>query len=363
VRLLFFERYFNTAENINLTVAGQIGDFVGGLTGTFFSLVGVLLLFENLALQRKEFTESRHVFEKQQFETTFFNLIKLYQEVVKSLHFDFSDSFSQRVFIGKEFFEQQRIRFYSDFVIQENFEKSLKQAKIKYVENYISTKDQTSNYFRTLYRIFRYISNSEFSEEEKMHYAKIVRAQLSESELFFIYYNAYTEYGAKFRDLINEFNILKHLPYLEKVEYKEYAVELKQMEKNSVGLALEDLSNLIKKTLKTGKSSLKNYLDGAVEFKVMPESNFSFSVQITKKDDFILTPNHIKGQGLTNFNIEKTENLIINYLKDLFLYSNYFKLNGRHIVINSTISSNEANNRHKITISVSNKKFSIIKFN
>ena len=135
------------------------------------------------------------------------------------------------------------------------------------------------------------------------------------------------------------------------------------MEKNSVGLALEDLSNLIKKTLKTGKSSLKNYLDGAVEFKVMPESNFSFSVQITKKDDFILTPNHIKGQGLTNFNIEKTENLIINYLKDLFLYSNYFKLNGRHIVINSTISSNEANNRHKITISISNKKFSIIKFN
>lgn len=363
LRLLYFEGYWNTAESINMPVAGQIGDFVGGLAGTFFTLVGVLLLFETLALQRKELMESRKVFEKQQFETTYFNLINLYQEVVKSLHFDFIDSFSERIYNGKDFFEQQRKRFYDDFVIQDLFGRNRKQAKIKYVEFYTSTKEQTSHYFRTLYRIFRFISSSKFSEEEKMHYAKIVRAQLSESELFFIHYNAYTEYGAKFRKLINEFNILKHLPYLEKVEYKEYAEKLKQMEKNSVGLVLDDLKILIKKALTTVESCHKTYLAGAVDFKVIPENNFSFTLQISKRDDLVFAPTYQQGHGLTNFDLEKTETFIIDYLNDLFLYSNYFEFNGRDIVITSIKSSNEANNKHKITISVSDRKSNPIKFN
>lgn len=134
LRLLYFENYWNTNENINMPIAGQIGDFVGGLAGTFFTLVGVLLLFETLALQRKELMESRKVFEKQQFETTYFNLINLYQEVVKSLHFDFTDASSEKVYRGKDFFEQQRKKFYDDFVVQEMFGKNRKQAKIKYIE-------------------------------------------------------------------------------------------------------------------------------------------------------------------------------------------------------------------------------------
>lgn len=363
VRLLFCEGHWNTNRNINITIAGQIGDFVGGLAGTFFTLVGVLLLFETLALQRRELKESRSVFEKQMFETTFFSLIDLYQEVVKSLHFDFVESYSEKIYNGKDFFEIQRRKFYDEFQCETLFGKNRKAAKIKYIEFYTSTKEQTSHYFRTLYRIFRFIQSSKFTDAEKMHYAKIVRAQLSESELFFIHYNAYTEYGAKFRALINEFNILKHLPHLEKVEYKDYAGKLQQMERNSVGLVLEDLNALVKKSLKTGKLVHKTYLAGAIDFKVTSENNYSFNIAVTKRDNLTFSPTYQQGFGLTNFDLAKTETFIIDYLNDLISYSNYYEFNGRDIVITSAASSNTTNDKHKINISVTNRFSNPIKFN
>jgi len=363
VRLLIYEGHWNTIRNINLPIAGQIGDFVGGLAGTFFTLVGVLLLFETLALQRRELKESRRVFEKQMFETTFFNLINLYQEVVRSLHFDYIESYGEKIYNGKDFFEIQRRKFYDEFQCQSMFGKNRKAAKIKYIEFYTSTKEQTSHYFRTLYRIFRFIHTSRFTASEKMHYAKIVRAQLSESELFFIHYNAYSEYGSKFRELINEFNILKHLPHLEKVEYKDYAGKLEQMERNSVGLVLEDLNILIKKSLLTGKFAHKTYLTGAIDFKVTSENNFSFTITITKRDDLSFTPTYQQGFGLTNFDLQKTETFIIDYLNDLISYSNYYEFNGRHVVISSSSNSNPTNGKHKINISVSNRLSNPIKFN
>lgn len=61
-RLLYYDGQWDTNHEINLTNAGLVGDFIGGLSGTLFALVGVLLLFETLSLQRKEFKESRKVF-------------------------------------------------------------------------------------------------------------------------------------------------------------------------------------------------------------------------------------------------------------------------------------------------------------
>jgi hypothetical protein len=57
----------------NMSTTGQIGDFVGGVVGTIFSLVGVLLLFITLRDQRESF-------KKERFEQRFFELIKLHSE-------------------------------------------------------------------------------------------------------------------------------------------------------------------------------------------------------------------------------------------------------------------------------------------
>lgn len=363
IRLLYFEGYWNPKNNINLTGSGQIGDFIGGVSGTLFTLVGVVLLFETLALQRKELSESRIVFEKQQFETTFFNLLNLYQELVKSLHFDFTDLYGEKIYSGKDFFAQQRKKIYDDFVPVDSYSKNRKNSKIKYIEFYTSTKEQTAHYFRTIYRIFRFINTSKFSEEEKLHYAKIVRAQLSESELFFLHYNAYTEYGAKFRKLINEFNILKHLPTLEKLEFKNYAGELEQMQRNSVGIVLDDLHGFMKASLKTSEYNHKSYLTGAVTFKITSENPSTVKLVIIKRDNYTISPQYQQGFGLNNFDNERTAKFITDYLTDLIMYSNYFEYNGKDLIFTSLITTSLETHKHTIEISVSNKTLKPLKFN
>lgn len=354
IRLLKYEGHWNPDHYINLTDAGLIGDFIGGLSGTLFALVGVLLLFETLSLQRNEFAESRKVFEKQQFDNTFFNLINLYNEIVKSLHDDTNK------FIGKLFFENKRKEFYNSFTVNGNFTKARRDAKIKYIEFYTSTKEQTANYFRTIYRIFRFISSSGLSSEEKMSYAKIVRAQLSESELFFIYYNAYSEYGAKFRPLINEFNILKHLPTLEKAEFKDYAGKLQQIQKNSVGLVLEDLVALIKYSLTTQKMKNKVYLQGAISISVSSNSPSNFEVSITKRQIANIPISYQQGFGLTNFDVVKTTEFFDSFLHEIIHNSNYLEFN-RGVQILYCAYSNINNNKHSITLTVNNLKLNSIK--
>jgi hypothetical protein len=356
IRLLFYEGYWNTEQRVNLPDAGQIGDFIGGLSGTLFTLVGVVLLFETLALQRDELAESRKVFEKQQFDNTFFNLLNVYQEVVKSLHFD-----SLGINIGKAFFEEKRKKFYEEFAAVDKYTNNRRNAKIKYIEFYTSTKEQTANYFRTIYRIFKFISKSDISPKEKTEYTKILRAQLSESELFFLYYNSFTEYGAKFRTLINDFDILKHLPILDKVEFKEYAGQLEQIQKNSVGLVLEDLKNMIRNSLDSQKLQHKSYLKGAISINVDSSSLSEFKVTLIKRDNHQFTQTYQQGFGLNNFDIVKTGSFFYSFILDLLLYSNYLEFN-RGIHVESAISSKLDRVTHMVIIKANNSNSKSIKF-
>ena len=55
---------------------------------------------------------------------------------------------------------------------------------------YTDNRSKIAAYYRTLYRIFELIDESDLiNDEQKKEYAKIIRAQLTESELFFLRYN------------------------------------------------------------------------------------------------------------------------------------------------------------------------------
>jgi hypothetical protein len=363
IRLLYYEDYWNTENDINLTDAGQLGDFLGGLSGTIFTLVGVVLLFETLALQREELAESRKVFEKQQFENTFFNLLNLYQEVVKGLHFENITNYEQKTYKSKEFFEHHQKIFYSNFVSKGSIQKNRKEATIQYLNFYTTTKEQTAHYFRTLYRIFRFIASTNFDDKTKEVYSKIVRAQLSESECLFLHYNAFTEYGSKFRQLINTFNILKHLPTLEKVEFKDYAIKLNHLEKNSVQLLLDDTKKFIKSSLDTNKDNHKTYLQGSISLMTKSSKKSSFILTIIKKLNVAVHNTHQQGQGLQVFSNLELESFFKDYLIDLLSYSNYFEFNKKYLKIVSNVNHNIIGQKYTIEITVNNSNDQSIKFN
>ena len=84
IMLIFFIRigyHYSFSDGNNppqMDATGQIGDFIGGVVGTIFSLVGVLLLFITLRDQRE-------TFKKERFETLFFDLLKIHRENVDEL--------------------------------------------------------------------------------------------------------------------------------------------------------------------------------------------------------------------------------------------------------------------------------------
>jgi len=66
--------------NTNHEVTGQFGDFVGGVVGTFFALTGTLLIYLTFHEQAKDNRRTA-------FESSFFEMIRLYRENINELRY------------------------------------------------------------------------------------------------------------------------------------------------------------------------------------------------------------------------------------------------------------------------------------
>jgi hypothetical protein len=362
IRGYLYEGFINPSGEIILEKSAQFGDFIGGCTGAIFALVGVFLLFATLKSQREEFSESRNVFYKQQFDNTFFGLLELYRSIV--------DTLSAGNEAGRSFFVNEKTKLQTtapDTTL--SFIKRKKQADDLYVSFYIQHKNQVAHYFRTLYRIFCFIDNSELKEREKVEYAKIMRAQLSESELFFLYYNAFTSYGYNFQYIINKYNLIKHLPFLEKLEYQKYTSLLEGTEKHSVELVLLDIRRLINSSMKyigqdNPKYNIKTYLKGKYGVKVFFPSNNLMELNIIIKHNQQYSIFFQQGLGLDRFSEDILVNLFRDYLLDSATYCSFFKANLlTEVYINSSIEHFQDSNKSIISFKFSRKDNTMIRFN
>lgn len=330
-----YEQFIIPTGVISLEKSSQFGDFIGGCCGALFALVGVLLLFETLKLQRTEIAESRYVFKLQQFDNMFFNLLSLYNSIISSMQ-------------GKSFFTQKQQSIYNNF----NQNGGRKVAKKAYLSFYAENEPNIAQYFRVLYQIFRLISHSGLNEEDKVKYAKIARAQLSKDEVFFLYYNANTIYGSKFREYINEFNITKHLSILDKLEFKKYCRQLTDIENHLLHVAFFEIRKGLKECIKQNKEWYKTFLQGAVAVKCTKTnaSKIKFIVIKTSKE----APDDIQqGLGFNEFNTEQFTALFYDFLIDTLLYSNFFIKNDKNLIITQNTTSVDA--KTTITYNIENR--------
>lgn len=74
---------------------GEYGDFIGGFVGALFSLAGFFLLYLTLRAQQEttkkqdeELKAQKKAFEQESFETTFFNLLNVQQNITNDLKAD-----------------------------------------------------------------------------------------------------------------------------------------------------------------------------------------------------------------------------------------------------------------------------------
>ena len=84
---IFFmvHQYYDTDEPIDSSIWGQYGDFVGGVLGTIFGVISVLLVIKTFNHQQTATSDNKQQLEIERFHDLFFELLHLYQSQVSEL--------------------------------------------------------------------------------------------------------------------------------------------------------------------------------------------------------------------------------------------------------------------------------------
>lgn len=198
---------------IDFSDSGQVGDTIGGIMGPFIAIVASLLTFLAFWVQFKANQQQRYDIAVERFESKLFQMLQMQESIVNGLHYSPIDGADRNY--GESF--QGRNVFYAIYELKGwNPDWGLKDL-IKNEGYSAYEKDKEiiilDHYFRHLYRIFKYIEDSElFTEEEKYQYASMARSSLSPYELVLLFYNCLSTNGKeKFKPLIETFALFNNL--------------------------------------------------------------------------------------------------------------------------------------------------------
>ena len=215
---------------------GEFGDFFGGVLNpilTFLMLIGLIITIViqrvELRLARNEFrrtadalNEQSQTTKKQSFEHTFFQMMRLYNEIIDGLSIkseyvlDIISGEGEKVYRGRDAIEHLYgiwKNSYAENVIGDDHNcPTLEAIQIEYPKFYTNYGNHLGHYFRTLYNIVKLVDNSALSRSEKKTYTNILRSQLSKFELGLLLYNCLSSYGKeKFLPLVVKYDLLKHI--------------------------------------------------------------------------------------------------------------------------------------------------------
>lgn len=196
---------------------GQIGDTIGGIMGPFVAIIAAWLTFIAFWVQFKANNQQRHDIAIERFESNLFEMIHVQQEITTGLLIEQigGDVKSQRgrdVFqfvyeTGRDMFEigneQRRCTLKEALSLDDNVKMSVSNMKNMWF---------LDHYFRHLYRIFKFIDESDdriIDKVKKYKYTSIVRATLSQYELVMLFYNGF--YHKKFKTLAEKYALMNNL--------------------------------------------------------------------------------------------------------------------------------------------------------
>lgn len=204
---------------VNYEMRGQFGDLFGSVNALFSGLafvgliIAILLQKNELELQRQELSETREEFKdqnktmkKQRFENTFFNLLSLHNEIVSSASIDRGNNM---YFTSRQVYEVIFNNFKMNYA-RNSTDTSLDKTRAVFNDFYNRHEAILGHYYRNLYRIYDFISHSDI--DDKIFYAKIVRAQLSNKEMVLLFYAAYfLDSGKGFQEHVSKYNVFDNL--------------------------------------------------------------------------------------------------------------------------------------------------------
>lgn len=200
IAMLWNEPFGGVPEKLR---EGTFGDSFGTLNALFSGLAfsGVLI---TMLLQRKDLLVARAQVSNQQIESQFYSMLTLQQNIVGSFDLKKKDVL---LYSGRDCFKAW-YRFLDaeyrkkdpawDWTIEEAYEI----LWLKY-------QGDLSLYFRSLYSVFRFVSECGHPDAKK--FGSVVRSFLSDFELVILYYNCLSRQGGGFKKYISEFRVFDNL--------------------------------------------------------------------------------------------------------------------------------------------------------
>ena len=220
--LFHYWRMFGDSLSKDQAIWGQFGDYVGGILGSVFALLALVALLLTLRLQSRELrlsseelknsaralAEQSQSLSLQNFENRFFNMLSLHHQIVNGMDLRKGGvvTASGRDCL-KIFYDRLKTAFESalrgDSI---DYRKGLEDG---YENFYQKHSHELGHYFRYIYRILKFIDESQVSN--KREYSGILRAQLSNPELALLFYNGITWRGSKLKPLAEKYALFENL--------------------------------------------------------------------------------------------------------------------------------------------------------
>lgn len=219
----------------SIAQSGVFGDSFGLLTALFSGLAfaGLIITIrqqredlilqnnsidiqnKNLELQREELQATRDEIKIQNFERTFFEMLRLHNSILDSIDLRNKNNKDKIIASGRDCFKtfyNNLSERYSPYILYEENDSLIKIEEI-YQDFWGKYKQDLGHYFRYLYRIFKYVNESYITKEQKKLYASTIRAQLSDYETALLFYNCLSSHGnEKFKPLTEKYTLFDNMP-------------------------------------------------------------------------------------------------------------------------------------------------------
>ena len=225
----------------DVEVRGQWGDSFGMINALFSGLAlagviwAILLQKEELELQRgelagqkKQLEAQNQTLQKQNFESSFFHLLSVHNDIVNSMEIPWG----RTVYQGRQCFAYLLYEFrynYDEYKgAEEKFwigmaqnpnkaeELMLERINAKYEALFDKYQSRVGYYFRNLYNLVKFVDEkSDFPKDhkDKKPYTNLIRAQLSSDELGLLFYNCLSNRGDKFKKLVKKYALLEDMDF------------------------------------------------------------------------------------------------------------------------------------------------------
>ena len=272
----FRDHVFNVSDNNKMDVLGQMGDSYGIFNALFSGLafLGVLITLYKQSRDNRKHTVVEQYYQMLDVQQKVLDEINVAQvrkvkqgEPIavaegRKAFVEFKIQMKYLVKAIKEVSERNGFKF-SDIDIADiayavffyGSSKSWKPFMMEYLKDYPDTErlvdaiiarldsekrfilyrpnqNYLSVYFRNMYNAIKLIDNCGLiSSEEKKDYVKILRAQLSNAELYILFFNIISRFGKKWvdNDYVTKYQLIQNLPskYCDGYNPKDYFPEIK----------------------------------------------------------------------------------------------------------------------------------------